>query len=105
MPTARLPAIVDAAPDPRLERALRRLVLFGALAVALLPMARGHSAWIGSLPLWLVAMPLSSWWALHRFRLPHPRTTAATRRRHRRGVAQARRQPAPRAQGRMARAA
>jgi hypothetical protein len=105
MPTARQPVIVDAAPDPRLERTLRRLVLFGMLAVALLPAARGHSAWIGSLPLWLVAMPLSSWWALHRFRLPHPRTTAGARRRHRRGVPQARRQPASRAQGRLARAA
>jgi len=105
MPTARLNAVVDAPPDPRLERGLRRLVLWGALAVALLPAARGHSTWIGSLPLWLVAMPLSSWWALHRFRLPHPRTTAATRRRHRRGVAQARRQPGPRTQGRLMRAA
>ena len=103
MPTARFSAVVDAAPDPRLERVLRRLVLFGALAVALLPAARGHSAWIGSLPLWLVAMPLSSWWALHRFRVPHPRATAGSRRRHR--VAQARRQPAPRAQARLARAA
>ena len=105
MPTARQPLIVDAAPDPRLERALRRLVLFGALAVALLPMARGHSAWIGSLPLWLVAMPLSSWWALHRFRLPHPRTRAGAAGRRRRGEAQARRRQVPRRQGRLARAA
>lgn len=105
MPTARQPLLVGAAPDPRLERALRRLVLFGILAVALLPAARGHSAWIGSLPLWLVAMPLSSWWALHRFRVPRPRGTAGARRHHRRGVAQARRQPAPRAQARLARAA
>ena len=105
MPTARLPAFADASPDPRLERTLRRLVLFGALAVALLPAARGHSAWLGSLPLWLLAMPLSSWWALHRFRLPRLHAPAGAMRRRRRGMAQARRQQAPRARQRMARAA
>lgn len=105
MPTARLPAIADASPDPRLDRALRRLLLLGALAVVLLPAARGHSAWIGSLPLWLVAMPLSSWWALHRFRLPNPRTTAGAEGRRRRGVTQARRRQVPRRQGRLVRAA
>ncbi|MFL6593438.1 MAG: hypothetical protein ACJ8GK_12135 [Luteimonas sp.] len=105
MPTARLPAIAAASPDPRLERALRRLLLLGVLAVALLPAARGHSTWIGSLPLWLVAMPLSSWWALHRCRLPHARMTARMDRRRRRGVAQARRRQVPRSQVRLERVA
>ena len=58
------------APDPRLDRALRRLALFGALLVLALPAARGANAWLGAWPLWLVAMPLSSLWALHGFRLP-----------------------------------
>jgi hypothetical protein len=104
MSTAR-PAFADASPDPRLERALRRLVLFGGLAVALFPSARGHSAWLGSLPLWLLAMPLSSWWALHRFRLPRLHAPAGAARRRRRGTAQARRQQGPRARQRIARAA
>jgi hypothetical protein len=49
------------------------------------------------MPLWLVAMPLASWWALHRFRLP--RATAATvhvRAPRRRRGAQARRRPVAR---------
>jgi hypothetical protein len=80
--------------DPRLDRILRRLIGWGVLAVLLLPAARGTSAWLGWMPLWLVAMPLASWWALHRFRLP--RATAATvhaRAPRRRRGAQARRRP------------
>lgn len=80
--------------DPHLERALRRIVLVGLLAVLLLPAARGSSALFGWLPLWLLAMPLSAWWALHRFALPRwPRTAVAPRRR--RGPAQARRRCQP----------
>jgi hypothetical protein len=84
-------------PDPRLERALRRAVVLGAMLVLALPMARGSSAWLGSLPLWLLGMPLASWWALHRFALPRlaPLRDGAPRRRHR-GAAQARRRPGPR---------
>lgn len=81
-------------PDPGLERALRRIVLAGALLVLAIPAARGSSPWLGALPLWLLAMPLASWWALHRFRLPRlqpKREPAAATRRRRRGVAQARR--------------
>jgi hypothetical protein len=77
--------------DPRLERALRRIVLVGLLAVMLLPAARGSSALLGWLPLWLLAMPLSAWWALHRFALPRwPRPVAAQRRRRTRPQARRR---------------
>jgi hypothetical protein len=86
-----LPAQASALPDPRLERALRHCVAIGFLLVLAVPAARGASTWFGALPLWLVAMPLVSWWALHRFRLPRrPRVLAESRRR-RRGGAQARR--------------
>lgn len=85
------PAQASTLPDRRLERALRHCVAIGALLVLVLPAARGASAWFGALPMWLVAMPLVSWWALHRFRLPHrPRVLPESRRR-RRGTAQARR--------------
>jgi hypothetical protein len=80
--------------DPRIERALRTWLLWGTVAVLLLPAARGHTAWLGWMPLWLVAMPASAWWALHRFALPHWPAAAAVRegqRRRRRGGPQARR--------------
>jgi len=57
-------------PDPRLAEALRIAVAVGAVLVLLWPGARGHSAALGWLPLWLLGMPLASWWALHRFALP-----------------------------------
>ena len=85
----------DSAFDPRLDQILRRLIGWGVLAVLLLPAARGTSAWFGWMPLWLVAMPLASWWALHRFRVPRLATERArisSSRRRRRG-AQARRRP------------
>ena len=84
-------------PDPGLERALRRIVLAGALLVLAIPAARGSSPWFGALPLWLLAMPLASWWALHRFRLPRlqARTPANATRRRRRGAVQARRRTTP----------
>lgn len=56
----------------RLELLLRRAVVLGALAVLLIPAARGSSEWLGWLPLWLLGMPLVAWWALHRFPLPRP---------------------------------
>ena len=90
----------DIGPDPRLESCLRRAVLIGVLLVLAVPAARGQSLWFGALPLWLLGMPLASWWALHRFRLPLARATAAPghgARRRRMGRAQARRRvPAPR---------
>ena len=86
---------VQSTPDPRLERVLRQCIALGAVLVVAVPAARGHSAWFGALPLWLLGMPLASWWALHRFRLPRlpmaPRETA--RRRRRRGAQAWRRQP------------
>jgi len=55
---------------PALERALRQATCVGLALVVLLPAARGHSDWLGWMPLWLVGMPLAAWWAMHRFRLP-----------------------------------
>ena len=53
-----------------LDSLLRQLVILGALAVLLIPAARGSSALLGWLPLWLVGMPLSAWWSLRGFPLP-----------------------------------
>jgi hypothetical protein len=58
--------------DPRPERTLRTAVAFGALAVLLVPAARGHSDWFGFLPLWLLGMPLAAWWSVSGFPLPRP---------------------------------
>jgi len=58
------------APDPRVLRCVRQAALAGLALVLVWPAARGHSQWIGWLPLWLLGMPLSAWWALYRFRLP-----------------------------------
>ena len=94
--------------DPRIERALRTWLLWGAIAVLLLPAARGHTAWLGWLPLWLVAMPASAWWALHRFALPRWPAPAAARevqRRRRRVGPQARRRDRAATFGRGLRAA
>lgn len=57
-------------PDPRVLRCVRQVALAGMALVLVWPAARGHSIWIGWLPLWLVGMPLASWWALYGFRLP-----------------------------------
>jgi hypothetical protein len=74
-----------------LDALLRQLVVLGALAVLLVPAARGSSAWLGWLPLWLLGMPLAAWWSLRRFplpalavRLPRRRRAQATRRPSRR---------------------
>jgi len=75
-----------------LDTLLRHAVAIGAVVVALLPAARGFSPTFGWMPLWLVAMPLCAWWALHRFRLPARDTDeAAPLRARRRAGAQARR--------------
>ena len=91
MPILHSRPLAAAAIDPRLETALRRIVLCGLLAVLLLPAARGSSAWLGWLPLWLLLMPASAWWALHRFALPRwPMAEArGGQRTRRRGGAQA----------------
>ena len=71
--------------DPRLDALLRHVIAIGAVLVLLLPAARGSHGALGWLPLWLLAMPLAAWWALHRFRLPHwsisPASAATVRRR------------------------
>ena len=92
-------------PDPRVLRCVRQVALAGLALVMVWPAMRGNSAWLGWLPLWLVGMPLTAWWALYRFRLPaawwvrghHARRTPVRRERP-----QARRLSRP---GRMARAA
>lgn len=53
-----------------LDACLRQLVILGTLAVLVIPAARGHSALLGWLPLWLLGMPLAAWWGLRRFPLP-----------------------------------
>lgn len=67
--------------DPRPERYLRSAVILGALAVLLVPAARGSSDWFGFLPLWLLGMPLAAWWSVAGF--PLPRVAAALPRRRR----------------------
>lgn len=78
-----------------LDACLRQLVILGALAVLLVPAARGHSALLGWLPLWLLGMPLVAWWGLRRFPLP-----AVALRLPRRRRVQARRRARPAAQAR-----
>ena len=79
--------------DPGLEGLLRHAVAIGAAIVVLLPAARGFSPTFGWMPLWLLAMPVCAWWALHRFRLPAREAdeVATPVRMRRRAGAQARR--------------
>lgn len=57
-------------PDRRLVAGLRQVLFAGIALVLAVPAARGHSQWLGAWPLWLVAMPAMSLWALHRFPMP-----------------------------------
>lgn len=86
------------AADPQLERTVRLALLTGLALVLLLPAARGHSDWLGWLPMWLVGMPAMALWSLHRFRLPAGKPAEAdlamSRRRRRPGT-QARRRAVP----------
>lgn len=85
--------------DPRLLRRVRQLALAGLALVLVWPAARGSSAWLGWMPLWLVGMPLAAWWAL--LRCPLPRLSWL--RLARRGGGQARRRsPAGRRRGLLA---
>ncbi|MGH8073241.1 MAG: hypothetical protein ACREO4_04095 [Lysobacter sp.] len=92
--------------DPRLEDVLRYAIAIGATLLLLVPAARGSSEIFGWLPLWLLAMPLSAWWAVHRFGL---RAATAERRDHttrrRRSGPQARRRVRPLARPALPRAA
>ncbi|HYG07840.1 MAG TPA: hypothetical protein VD865_15725 [Stenotrophomonas sp.] len=92
-------------PDPRVLRPVRQIALAGLALVLVWPAARGYSQWLGWMPLWLVGMPLTAWWALYRFRLPQRPAGAASPRRRR--LPQARRRalaarPAPRTSARAA---
>ena len=69
-PTARTALANAPVPDPRLVAALRQVLFAGIALVLVIPAARGHSQWFGAWPLWLVAMPAVSLWALHRFPMP-----------------------------------
>jgi len=86
----------DAAIDPGIESFVRYAAAIGTVIVLLLPAARGFSETLGWLPLWLLVMPLTAWWALHRFHLPRraPRLQREPLRRRRPGV-QARRRARP----------
>lgn len=64
-----------------LDAILRHAVILGTLAVLLIPAARGSSAWLGWLPLWLVGMPLAAWWSLRGFPLPAATSLRLPRRR------------------------
>jgi len=87
---------VAVTPDPQLLRSLRLALLCGLALVILLPMARGSSEWLGWLPMWLVGMPATALWSLHRFRLPLGKAaTASLAPRRRRSGTQARRRAVP----------
>jgi len=75
--------------DPRVLRSVQQLALAGLALVLVWPAARGSSAWLGWLPLWLVGMPLAAWWAL----LGCPLPVRALARRLRRQGGQVRRLP------------
>ncbi|QNP39664.1 hypothetical protein [Lysobacter solisilvae (ex Woo and Kim 2020)] len=78
--------------QPRLEAALRYVLAIGLTLVVLLPGARGFSATLGWLPLWLLVMPAVAWWALRGFPLPgRAAPNRAAERRARRSGPQARR--------------
>ena len=78
-------------PDPRHDRSRRPAaplheLLRGVLGVGLalvltLPAARGHSEWLGWLPLWLVGMPAMSLLALHWLVTAAPSSAGSTLRR------------------------
>ncbi|WP_414539333.1 hypothetical protein [Stenotrophomonas forensis] len=85
--------------DPRLLRGVQQVALAGVALVLVWPAARGSSAWLGWLPMWLVGMPLTAWWALLRFPLPRLSWLRLARRtggqaRRRPPVARGRRRPA-----------
>lgn len=109
LPTAARPGSQPDRAFRWLSRVLRRAAAAGLLLVLAWPAARGHHAWLGWLPLWLLGMPAIALWALHRCPLPWMRAPGpglAAARGGRRGRPQARRlRPAMRAALRMDRAA
>lgn len=89
----------------QLDSILRHAVILGALAVLLIPAARGTSQWLGWLPLWLLGMPLAAWWSLRGFPLPQAALQLPQRRPVRQRRAQARRRGQARNATRLPRAA
>lgn len=83
------------APHPGLRRLLRQAILAGLALLLVWPATRGHSEWLGWGPLWLLGMPLSAWWALHRFALPTSTLRRALNRVRPRVQARRRRRTAP----------
>ena len=72
--------------DPRVARTLWQWFVLGAIAVVLVPAARGHSQLIGALPFWLVVAPATALLALYRHSLAaawRARLVRATPRRRR----------------------
>lgn len=67
--TAPHPSFLRPAADPRVAALLGHWLAAGALAVLLLPAARGASHWIGSLPFWLVLAPAVALLTHHRHAL------------------------------------
>ena len=84
---------ISVMPDPQLERSLRLALATGLVLVAVLPMARASSEWLGWLPLWLVGMPLAAWWSLRGFPLPEVAVRLPRRRRVQAARRSARRVP------------
>jgi len=74
LPTALKPQSSQV-PDARVLRVVRQVALAGLALVLVWPAARGYSQWLGWLPLWLLGMPMTAWWALYRFRLPRLATS------------------------------
>ena len=76
--------------DPRVARTLWQWFVLGAIAVVLVPAARGHSQLIGALPFWLVVAPGTALLVLYRHPLAaawRARLVRATPRRRRRSAA------------------
>ncbi|MCW4456511.1 hypothetical protein OK348_17160 [Flavobacterium sp. MXW15] len=93
--SARRP-LETASPDPRVLRCVRQVALAGLALVLVWPAARGHSAWLGWLPLWLLGMPMVAWWSLYRFRLPRALLAVRRGRKRRQGPQARRRRLSPR---------
>ncbi|PNS08430.1 hypothetical protein [Solilutibacter silvestris] len=65
---------------PELVLMLRRALLAGLALVALVPAARGSSAWLGWMPLWLVLMPACALWVAEGLPMPRLSMVATARR-------------------------
>ena len=66
MPILTHETATDSTAADRLRRTLWLWLALGALAVALLPAARGMSPWLGAWPFWLVVVPAIGLLTLHR---------------------------------------